>query len=106
MEHANLSEMVKGWFVGNFNPTLLSTKDFEVAIKKYKSGESEAEHFHKVATEITVVVSGQVQMCNRIWGEGSIIKLMPGEATSFLALEDAVTVVVKTPSAIGDKYES
>jgi len=106
MEHAHLNEMIKGWFVGDFNPTLFATKDFEVAVKNYKSGETEAEHFHKMATEITVVVSGRVEMCNRIWGEGSIIKLLPGEATSFLALEDAVTVVVKTPSVIGDKYEN
>jgi quercetin dioxygenase-like cupin family protein len=106
MEHSHLNEMIKGWFVGDFNPTLFATKDFEVAVKNYKSGETEAEHFHKMATEITVVVSGRVEMCNRIWGEGSIIKLLPGEATSFLALEDAITVVVKTPSVIGDKYEN
>lgn len=106
MENSHLNEMVKGWFVGAFEPALLTSKDFEVAVKRYKAGESEPKHFHKLATEITVVVSGKVKMCDQTWDEGSIIKLAPGEATSFLALEDAITVVVKTPSVIGDKYES
>jgi quercetin dioxygenase-like cupin family protein len=44
-------------------------------------------------------------MQDREWGPGDIIVLEPGEATSFEALTDAVNVVVKTPSAKGDKYD-
>ncbi len=39
MKVFHLDEMVKGWFVGNFNPTVLSTNDVEVAVKKYKAGD-------------------------------------------------------------------
>lgn len=105
MKVSSLDDMIKGWFVGDFEPTVLKSKDFEVAVKSYAKGESEEAHFHKIATEITVIVSGLVRMVDREWGPGAIITLEPGSVTDFLAIEDSVTVVVKTPSVMGDKYE-
>lgn len=104
MKTFRLENMTKGWFVGKFEPTALSTDGFEVAVKHYKAGESEEKHMHKLATEITVVVSGRVRMCDLEWDAGSIILLEPGEITDFMAITDAVNVVVKTPSVINDKY--
>ena len=104
MTSYKLDQMVKGWFIGAFNPTAHQTKSCEVAVKKYKAGDTEAMHFHKIATEITLVVSGRVRMVGRIWEEGDIIVLSPGEATDFEALTDAVNVVVKTPSCTTDKF--
>lgn len=104
MEIANLNDMTKGWFVGNFTPSLYKTNDVEVAVKKYKAGDKEECHYHKIATEITVVLSGKVKMFDNIYKKNSIIKILPGESTSFKCLEDAVTVVVKMPGANNDKY--
>lgn len=96
--------MVGGWFVGNFEPSILKTQDFEVALKKYKQGDTETFHVHKIATEITVIVEGTVFMCGQKWESGSVILLSPGEGTNFEAISDATTLVVKTPSVMGDKY--
>lgn len=96
--------MIKGWFIGNFEPSLLRSENFEVAVKHYKAGEREETHHHRVATEITVIVSGDVEMMGRRWAAGDIVLIEPGEATSFVAITDTVTVVVKTPSVLGDKY--
>ncbi len=96
--------MTKGWFVGDFSPTLYATQAVEVAVKNYAAGESEAKHFHKIATEITLVVSGEIEMCGQTLGAGDIISLEPGESSAFRALSDAVTVVVKVPGATDDKY--
>ncbi len=104
MKHARLSSMTKGWFIGSFEPTAHSTGACEVAVKSYQAGEKEAAHFHKVATEITLILSGRVRMAGREWGEGDIIILEPGEVTDFEALLPTVNVVVKVPGAIGDKY--
>jgi hypothetical protein len=104
MRHARLDDMIKGWFVGDFEPSILRTDAFEVAIKRYRAGETEAVHHHRVATEVTVIISGEVRMCNRVWGPGDIIALEPQDATSFEATTAAVTVVVKAPSVLGDKY--
>lgn len=104
MKLAKLDEMMKGWFVGDFNPSLIRTSDVEVAVKRYKKGDYEERHYHKLATEITVVVSGSVKMNGRIYREGDIIIVEPYEATDFEALEDAVNTVVKYPGARDDKY--
>jgi quercetin dioxygenase-like cupin family protein len=96
--------MVNGWFVGGFNPTALSTTACEVAVKEYKAGTREAAHFHKVATEVTLVLSGRVRMAGKEWSAGDIVVLYPGDITDFEALTDAVNVVVKTPGALNDKF--
>ncbi len=104
MKTARLDEMIKGWFVGNFTPTALATEACEVAVKMYKAGERENAHFHKIATEVTLILSGRVRMMGKEWGPGDIVVLSPGEITDFEALTDAVNVVVKTPGATNDKY--
>lgn len=104
MKHFSLDDMVGGWFVGAFSPTAFNTGSCEVAVKRYKAGDCEALHHHRVATEITVLVSGEVEMLGKTWGAGDIVVLEPGVATNFRALTDAVNVVVKVPGALNDKY--
>ena len=104
MKTADLNDMVKGWFVGNFEPSLYKTNDCEVAVKSYKKGDCEEMHYHKVATELTAVVSGKVRMSGQEFDAGTVIVVEPGEATDFEALEDTVNVVVKIPGANNDKY--
>ena len=105
MKIAKLEDMVKGWFVGNFEPTLLKTNDVEVAVKSYKKGDYEETHYHKIATEITVIISGRVKMNGIEYKAGDIVVMEPNEATDFECLEDGTkNVVVKYPGANNDKY--
>lgn len=99
-----LDEMVRGWFVGDFEPTAFPSSDVEIAIKHYAAGDAEERHVHKVATELTAVVSGTVRMDGQDLNAGEIVKLAPGEPSDFLALTDAVVVAVKLPAVPGDKY--
>lgn len=86
-------------------PTVLNTNDVEVAVKRYKKGDYESSHYHKIATEITVVISGRVKMNNIEYGPDDIIVMEPGETTDFECLEEhTVTVVVKHPGVNNDKY--
>lgn len=103
MKLHNLENMVRGWFIGNFEPTLHNA-DFEVGIKKYKTGDKEENHYHKLSKEFTVIVSGVVKMNDTIYKENDIIQIDEYVETDFECLEDAVTVVVKTKSIKGDKY--
>ena len=105
MKIDKLEKMFKGWFIGNFEPTLLRTNDVEVAVKSYKKGDYEAKHYHKLATEFTVIISGRVKMNGVEYGKGDIIVMEPNEATDFECLEDGTqNVVVKIPGANNDKY--
>lgn len=105
MRAERLEGMVKGWFVGNFEPALYQTNSCEVAVKSYKKGDREGKHYHKIATEITVIINGKVRMFDHVYSEGDMIIAEPGDATAFEALEDTVNVVVKLPGANNDKYD-
>lgn len=104
MNTSRLEDMINGWFVGAFEPTAHYSEACEVAVKHYSAGDAESAHFHKVATEITLVLNGTVRMCGREFSAGDIVVLQPGEITSFQALTDATNVVVKVPGALNDKY--
>lgn len=104
MNQFKLEDMTKGWFVGDFSPTAFSSSAVEAALKKYKAGDKEMRHVHKVATEVTLIVSGKVEMNKVALGQGDIMVLEPGESSDFSALEDSVLMVVKTPCVKGDKY--
>ena len=104
MKLFKLDKMIKGWFVGNFEPTIVKTSALEVAVKEYRKGDYEHRHHHKIATEITVISKGKVLMNGREYNEGEIIVIEPGEATDFEALQDTTTTVVKLPCVKDDKY--
>lgn len=99
-----LSEMHKGWFIGNFEPSLLKTEVVEVGVKHYKAGDTEAKHYHKGACEFTVIISGKVQMNEEIYEAGDIVIIEPHTPTDFKVLEDCVTTVVKIPGVPNDKF--
>jgi len=104
MKKFNLKHMIKGWLIGSFIPTLLDTEEFELAIKRYKKGDYDKNHYHIIATEYTIIVSGKVKMNGEIYEQDDIIIISPKENTDFEALEDSVTVVVKYPGVPNDKY--
>lgn len=96
--------MIRGWFVGNFEPSVFKTHEVEVGVKEYKKGDIEEKHHHKIATEITAIIRGKVRMNGVIYSKGDIVMIYPEEATDFEALEDTISVVVKIPGANNDKY--
>jgi quercetin dioxygenase-like cupin family protein len=99
-----LDEMVRGWFVGDFEPTVERSTQVEVAIKHYAAGDAEERHVHRIASELTAVVSGSVRMGGAELHAGDIVRIPPGRPSDFLALTDAVVVAVKLPAVPGDKY--
>jgi quercetin dioxygenase-like cupin family protein len=104
MKIARLENMIKGWFIGSFEPTLCHTGAVEVGVKTYQAGESEAAHYHKIATEFTVITQGEVEMNGVRYRTGDIIVIEPGDVTDFSAITDVTTTVVKIPGATNDKY--
>jgi hypothetical protein len=105
MRFDKLDNMTRGWFVGDFTPTGLKTTDVEVGIKSYKAGDKEKPHHHRIATEVTTIISGVVRFNGLEFTCGDIITIEPFESVAFESVTDSVTVVVKTPGAKNDKYE-
>jgi mannose-6-phosphate isomerase-like protein (cupin superfamily) len=105
MKLFNLKDFKGGWFVGDFFPSLIQTKDFEVAIKHYVVGQNEFAHYHKIADEITIIVAGSAKMNNIIYNQDDVIFIHKGESTDFIPLTNTITCVIKVPSVIGDKHD-
>lgn len=105
MDVHKLQDMIKGWFVGDFTPAVLTSGAFEVAVKYYQAGEREGAHFHKVATELTVVIAGEIAIGGQLLKSGDIVVVYPGEATDFEAVTNCVLTIVKVPSVKADKYD-
>ena len=62
MKINKIEEMVGGWFIGDFEPSVLKTKDFEVCYKFHHAGEIWDNHYHKVATEINYLIRGKMNL--------------------------------------------
>lgn len=104
MRQVKLEDMVRGWVVGNFDPSIYKTSGVEFAVQQFKAGDHEAWHYHKIATEVTVIVSGKAEMNGKELNAGDVVMLEPGEGTDFRVIEDTTTAVVKVPGVLNDKY--
>lgn len=92
-----------GWFIGNFNPTIYQTKNFEIAIKFFSKGDTEPSHKQIIATEITGVIQGVITINNQKFQKGDLITILPGEFSNFECLEDCSLICIKYPSDPRDK---
>jgi len=105
IEKRSLKDFIGGWFIGDFEPTLLRTKNFEVSVKIHPKGEVWPKHYHKEATEYNCVVDGKLEIDGVTYSKGDIFIIYPNYVVDPIFLEDCTIVCVKTPSVIGDKYE-
>lgn len=104
MKLARLDEMKSGWFVGNFEPTSFRTQAFEACYRVHPAGEQWPKHFHKIATEINLLVSGRMTLGGVTLTSGDIFILEPGDVADPIFEEDCSVICIKTPSLPADKY--
>jgi quercetin dioxygenase-like cupin family protein len=100
-----LDNMTGGWFIGDFEPSILRTSAFEVAVHRYKAGDSWPVHTHKKATEYNLLVQGTMVLQEQRLESGTLFVLDPWEVADPKFLTDCLVVIVKVPSVPGDKYE-
>lgn len=104
MKTYKLNDMKMGWFIGAFAPAVIQTEGFEVGYTTHKKDEYRAPHFHKEATEITLVISGELLINDYKFIPGDIFVISPEEVARPKFLTDVSVVVIKIPSVLGDKY--
>jgi hypothetical protein len=101
MKVLQLEDYIRGWFVGNFEPTAWKTPDFEVGYRVHSKG-TDQPHTHTTCTEINLVTSGKMIIQDKLLVTGDIFILRPWEISNAVFLEDTGVVCVKVPS-INDK---
>jgi len=105
MEVYKLSDFWRGWFIGDFEPSVLRTKDFEIGSVVHKKGEDWPRHFHRESDEYNLLIAGKMIICDQKLSSGDVFVIRKNEIAEPEFLEDCTVVVVKVPSVIGDKYE-
>jgi len=105
MKTHNIKDFYRGWFIGNFDPSLIKTENFEVGLLTHKKGEVWPKHYHAIATEYNLLVSGSMIIKETRIEPGDIFILEPYEIADPEFLEDCTVLCVKVPSIPGDKYE-
>lgn len=105
MRTAKLSDTKRGWFIGDFEPSIFRTKDFEVGYLTHKKGEEWSTHYHKEAAEYNLLVEGSMTVNGVLLEPGDIFVFEPYQIADPVFHEDCKIVCIKTPSIIGDKYE-
>ena len=104
MKQYNLKNFIRGWGVGDFELSIIRTKDFEFYVKHFKKGDHEPLHVHKVTEEVNVIVYGVFKLEGHLLKKYDILLVEKGEASECECLEDGAIAGVKIPSVIGDKY--
>jgi hypothetical protein len=93
----------RGWFIGDFAKAAFPSKEFEICYQKNPRTQTPS-HIHKLAHEITLVISGR-QICNgEIFAAGDICILEPGDVSQIEYLEETEVVTIKVPSVPSDKH--
>ncbi len=104
MKKIRFEDMKRGWFIGDFEPSAFKTKNFEVGVGHHQKGEVWDKHYHKLATEITLILKGKIKMNEEIFVKGDIFIIYPNEVVAPVFLEETDYVVIKTISDKNDKY--
>jgi quercetin dioxygenase-like cupin family protein len=99
----NISEFWRGWFIGNFDPSILKTDQFEVGLLTHTKGEKWPTHYHAQHTEYNLLIKGKMVICNEVINEGEIFILEPYEVADPDFVEDCLILCIKHPSVPGDK---
>jgi|TARA_R110001583_G_scaffold67703_2_gene193433 quercetin dioxygenase-like cupin family protein len=104
MKTYNIKNMKGGWFIGNFEPSVFKNPFFEVAHHFHEAGYIGPKHYHKIAPELSYIVSGNLIASGRKLSTGDMFVYEPGDIADVEFLEDTNLIVVKWPSVPSDKY--
>ncbi len=103
MRTFSFTDMKGGWFAGPFTPTAFHTEACEVSFKVHSKGEVWPAHYHRIATEVNLLVQGSMTICGAEISAGTVFVIEPGEVAAPVFHTDCHIVCVKVPAARDDK---
>lgn len=101
----DLNNYIRGWLIGDFEPSLLRIKDFEICITNHMAGELSQPHYHTDSEEINVVSSGEIEVNGKRLTKGGIFIYAALEISDVKFITDTALVVIRLPSSPFDKVD-
>ncbi len=103
-QEVHREDFVRGWLIGNFEPSIIRATDFEIGLLHHAAGEKWPFHYHKEAVEINYLLKGSMKLngLNLNAGQRFIMPRNMIACPDFL--ENCVILCIKVPSVPKDKY--
>jgi NDP-sugar pyrophosphorylase family protein len=102
--HINISDYLRGWIIGNFEPSIKRETRFEIGLLSHFKMEKWAFHYHKESIEINILIEGKMIINNIEINKGNIFIFNKNIIACPIFLEDCKILCIKIPSIPGDKY--
>jgi len=97
------SDMINGWFIGNFSPSVIKTDNFEVCLKDINPNIKDCSHYHLKGNEVTLIVSGILKINNKTLKEGDIFLIEPNEKVFPVCLKKGKIIAIRDCSIKNNK---
>jgi NDP-sugar pyrophosphorylase family protein len=99
-----LENFINGWFIGDFEPSILKNSGIELAVMNKKKGIGFHDfHYHENCTEINVLIKGKMKVNNKIINENDIFLFNPNVPSIYEYIDDCTFVVFKNKPSNKDK---
>jgi dTDP-glucose pyrophosphorylase len=100
----NIHDFTRGWFIGDFLPSIIKTKNYEIALLTHLKDEQWDYHYHEKSDEINFLINGKMRINDRIITERQVFYIPKKQIACPQFLENCKILCIKFPSVIGDKY--
>lgn len=94
----NIKDFINGWFIGNFEPSVVKTQAVEIGFQHHKKGSPVVLHYQRICTEYNLITKGKLIANGKSYNDGDIFVFAPYVICEVEFLEDTDIVVVKMPS--------
>ena len=98
-----LEDMFRGWFVGDFEPSVMKNTGFEVGYLLHKKGEKWQTHYHNNLIEVNLLVEGKMILNDLEINKNEIFVIDKKVLACPIFLEDCYIICIKVPHMVGDK---
>ena len=99
----NTTNFIRGWFIGDFIPSIVKTDLFEIALLNHLKDEMWDFHYHRYMIEINVLIKGKMIINEQEIHEGNIFIFEKNQIACPKFLEDCSILCIKVPSVKNDK---
>jgi dTDP-glucose pyrophosphorylase len=100
----DLKSFVRGWFIGDFEPSIAKEYAYEVGLNTYKKDELGDFHYHKESHEINILVSGHMRVNNMMIQSMQKYSIPKNQIACTIFLEDCSILCIKIPHVKNDKF--
>lgn len=98
-----IDRYMRGWLIGNFEPSIVKTPDYEIGLLTHGKGEQWGFHYHKDTIEFNILLSGHFLLNNIPISAGTVFVINKNIIACPKFLEQCKILCVKIPSVPGDK---